>query len=96
VLRRMVPDVPETQIVEGETGERPRNWRVLLVGERVQESFEGLGWAVVVVDHARSAAKRDSFILTVCEGAQEESKETWMDFILLSGHDRPRNESLPV
>lgn len=45
VVRSTVPAVPETQTILSETGERPRNWRVLFVGVRVQDNVEGLiGW----------------------------------------------------
>lgn len=36
VVRRTVPWVPEIQAVWAEMGERPRNWRVVFVGVRVQ------------------------------------------------------------
>lgn len=61
VVRRTVPAVPETQTVLSEMGERPRNWRVLFVEERVQVKFAGLGGlgcADVVVVEARRAVKR--------------------------------------
>jgi len=92
VVRRTVPDVPETQMVLSETGERPRYWRVVFVGVRVQDSFGGLGWAVVV-DEARSAViRRDERILSMREDIQDGLKENLRDFILLSEYERPRND----
>jgi hypothetical protein len=41
VVRRTVPEVPETQAVLAERGERPRNCCVLFVGVIVQVRFEG-------------------------------------------------------
>lgn len=46
VVRRTVPRVPDIQAVEAEMGDRPRNWRVVFVGVRVQDRRE---WVVFVV-----------------------------------------------
>lgn len=44
VVRRTVPEVPETQTILSDTGDRPRNCWVLFVGVRDQARGSGLGW----------------------------------------------------
>jgi hypothetical protein len=47
VVRRTVPEVPETQTILSVTGARPRYCRVVFVGVKFQERGAGLGWALV-------------------------------------------------
>lgn len=55
VVRRTVPDVPETQTTLSVTGARPRYCWVVFVGVNVQLRAGWLGWALV---NARRGVKR--------------------------------------